>query len=93
MVWVMEFTTKYEGPHCDVKDLVILPVGQWRHQRPVTKIEKCAHCGCCYLVCPTGCIVDNTYYFSANLEFCKGCGVCATECPSDAIHMVREETA
>ena len=89
----MKFTTKYEGPHNTVERLLTLPVGEWRHQRPVTIIEKCCHCGLCYMICPTGCIEDKGGFFSRNLASCKGCGTCAAECPVDAIRMVEEEIA
>ena len=89
----MRFTLPYEGPHNNIEQKISLPVGQWRHRRPVHNWEKCCHCGLCYLVCPTGCIQDLGKRFMADLAGCKGCGTCAAECPLDAIAMVLEEEA
>lgn len=87
----IEFRSKYEGPWSEGSDLLVLPVGEWKVQRPLVKEPKCCHCGTCYLFCPTGCIEDKGTYFEANLDYCKGCGLCAIECPVTAINMVREE--
>ena len=65
--------------------------GEWRSQRPVTKAEKCRQCGWCSIFCPSGCIREREYFFSADLDYCKGCGVCASVCPARAIAIVREE--
>lgn len=89
----MKFRTKYAGPHVDVLQIMVVPVAEWRHQRPVTKKEKCCQCGWCYLYCPTGCIENKGNYFAADLNYCKGCGICARECPKKAIMMVEEESA
>jgi len=87
----MRLETKYEGPWVDVQEpLWALRTGDWRHQRPITKADKCSQCGTCYLFCPTGCIVDRGTHFAADLTYCKGCGVCAAVCPVNAIMMVRE---
>lgn len=86
----IEFTTKYEGPWAEESNLLVLPVGEWRVQKPVVKRNKCCHCGTCYFFCPTGSIEDKETYFEANLDYCKGCGICATECPVTAIALVRE---
>ncbi len=85
----MKFKTKYEGPWADASDMLVLPVGEWKSQKPVVKGSKCCHCGTCYLFCPTGCIEDKGRYFEANLDYCKGCGICARECPVKAISLVR----
>ena len=73
----IEFRIKYEGPWSEGSDLLVLPVGEWKVQRPLVKEPKCCHCGTCYLFCPTGCIEDKGTYFEANLDYCKGCGLCA----------------
>ena len=87
----IEFITKYEGPWSEVCDFLVLPVGDWKTQRPLVNMSKCCHCGTCYLFCPTGCIEDKGTHFEAILDYCKGCGICAAECPALAIAMVREE--
>lgn len=88
---MINFRSSFEGPWADPKTIHILPTGEWRVQRPVTKAEKCSRCGWCYIFCPVGCIEEKGGYFAANLDYCKGCSICARECPSDAIMMVREE--
>ncbi|MAE11364.1 MAG: 4Fe-4S binding protein [Dehalococcoidales bacterium] len=88
---MIKFSSNTEGPWADSKTLHILPTGEWRFQRPVTKTDKCSRCGWCYIFCPVGCIEEKRGYFVANLDYCKGCSICAKECPSDAIMMVREE--
>jgi len=66
--------------------------GYWRSQRPIFDNSKCNKCTLCYILCPEGCIEQNTEgYFEANLFYCKGCGICATECRRKAITMVEEE--
>lgn len=87
----MKYKSRFEGPWGDAKDLMIIHTGDWRFQRPVTKVGKCRQCGWCYIFCPTGCIEERETYFSANLDYCKGCGVCAEVCPADAIVMLPEE--
>lgn len=91
----MEFQTKHEGPWLDIDDksLLVVKVGEWRYQKPVVKMEKCVHCGTCYIFCPTGCLEDKTGHFAPRLEFCKGCGICARVCPVSAIKMVIEGNA
>ena len=86
----MEFKLKYEGPWTDTETVIVFPVGTWRFQRPVTKVEKCCQCGWCYIFCPNGAVVDKGTHFAANLDCCKGCGVCTTVCPVNAIVMIRE---
>ena len=87
----MQFRTRHEGPWQEVGALpFLLKTGEWRFQRPVTKVDKCRQCGSCYLYCPTGCISDRGTYFDADLDYCKGCGICARVCPVDAIRLVRE---
>ncbi len=87
----MKYKSKFEGPWANPADLLIVKTGDWRHQRPVTKVGKCSQCGTCYLFCPTGSIDNKGTYFGADLDYCKGCGVCANVCPIGAIKMVREE--
>jgi pyruvate ferredoxin oxidoreductase delta subunit len=85
----MDFQTKYCGPWVDVDehDLLTYAVGEWKTRSPVVEVDKCTHCGQCYLYCPTGCIVDKEEYFEANLDFCKGCGICSKVCAVGAIKM------
>lgn len=83
------FTT--EGAWCGgTGDLLCLPTGTWRTERPVVIVDKCTYCGLCYLFCPPQCIHPGENYFPIDLEFCKGCGICAKECPVDAIKMIPE---
>jgi pyruvate ferredoxin oxidoreductase delta subunit len=88
----MQFQAKYQGPWIDASrnNLLTNKVGEWGYQKPVTIIEKCCHCGTCYLLCPTGCIGDKGTYFAADLEYCKGCSLCMKVCPVSAIGMVIE---
>ena len=88
---MIKFRSRFEGSWADPKTMHILPTGEWRFQRPLTKAEKCCQCGWCYIFCPTGCIENRGTYFEANLDYCKGCSICARLCPVDAIRMVREE--
>ena len=67
-----------------------MKVGDWRYQRPVKNDAQCCGCGWCFLLCPTGCVVNDHGDFKPNLDYCKGCGICAEECPIKAITMVRE---
>ena len=74
-------------------DLLCLPSGTWRTDRPVLHQENCTYCGQCFLYCPTQCIHPATDAYLVELEFCKGCGICAHECPTEAIKMVAEGDA
>ena len=87
----MKYQSRFEGPWGDGRDLMIIHTGDWRSQRPVTKVGKCRQCGWCYIFCPTGCIEEKETHFSANLDYCKGCGVCAEVCPANAIMIIAEE--
>lgn len=87
----MRLRSRFAGPWADPDELFAIKTGEWRYQRPVTKVGKCCQCGTCYLFCPTGCISDRGTYFAADLEYCKGCGLCARLCPVSAIMIVREE--
>jgi len=86
----MKFTTEFEFSWAYGNKLFILKTGDWRYQRPITKVRKCCKCGKCYFFCPTGCMKDMETHFSPDLDFCKGCGICAESCPRGAIRMVRE---
>ncbi len=87
----MQFRSKFEGPWATPELMFVIKTGEWRFQRPVTKVDKCRQCGWCYIFCPTGCIEEKGTYFTANLDFCKGCGICARICPGKAIKIIREE--
>ncbi len=87
----MQFRSPFEGPWSTPKDPYDIKTGEWRSQRPITKVEKCRQCGWCYIFCPSGCIEEREYYFAANLEYCKGCGTCSKVCPAKAIMLIREE--
>jgi 2-oxoacid:acceptor oxidoreductase delta subunit (pyruvate/2-ketoisovalerate family) len=87
----MQFRSKFEGPWATPEITLVIKTGEWRFQRPVTKVGKCRQCGWCYIFCPTGCIEEKGTYFTANLDFCKGCGICARVCPGNAIKIIREE--
>jgi 2-oxoacid:acceptor oxidoreductase delta subunit (pyruvate/2-ketoisovalerate family) len=86
----MRFRSKYEGPWAAPEPKLDVKTGEWRFQRPVTKIGKCRQCGCCYIFCPLGCIEEKETHFAANLDYCKGCGICAKVCPAKAILVMRE---
>jgi predicted Fe-Mo cluster-binding NifX family protein/ferredoxin len=52
---------------------------------------KCAGCGICEDVCPTGAIeVDRQAV--VNDEACTGCGLCVGECPNNAIILTQQKT-
>ena len=86
----MKFELESEFPHAELP-LFIINSGQMRVERPVVDASKCCWCGTCYLLCPTGCLIDKEAHFEANLDYCKGCGICASMCPVQAIAMIREE--
>jgi 2-oxoacid:acceptor oxidoreductase delta subunit (pyruvate/2-ketoisovalerate family) len=87
----MKFLSEYEAPWSDCKNRIDMKTGEWRYQRPVTKVFKCRQCGQCYIYCPSGCREVKETHFEADLEYCKGCGICAQVCPGKAITLVREE--
>lgn len=87
----MHLKSRFAGPWADPEQLHSVKTGEWRYQRPITKVGKCCQCGTCYLFCPTGCITNRGDHFAADLEYCKGCGLCAKLCPVSAIMVVREE--
>ncbi|MDP2663135.1 MAG: 4Fe-4S binding protein [Dehalococcoidia bacterium] len=87
----MRLTSKFAGPWGYEKEVHAILTGDWRYQRPVTKVGKCCQCGTCSLFCPTGCVTDQGNHFGADLDYCKGCGLCAKLCPVSAIAMTREE--
>jgi len=88
----MQFKSKFEGPWGTPDQIREIKTGEWRFQRPVTKVDKCRQCGWCYIFCPLDCIEEKDNHFSANLDYCKGCAICAKICPAKAIMMVREGT-
>lgn len=86
----MPFVSPFPTAWADPRNPLNLPTGEWRYQRPLTRLEKCCGCGLCALFCPTGCKQDRGSYFTADLTYCKGCGICAQVCPIEAIALVRE---
>jgi ferredoxin len=52
--------------------------------------EKCAGCGICIDVCPTGAIKVNRQAIVKS-EVCTGCAACVSECPNEAIIIVQEK--
>lgn len=72
-------------------ELLLIPTGEWRSERPVLAPEKCNSCGQCWLICPVSCIHEGDSGFRIDFRFCKGCGMCAAECGFGAIHMEREQ--
>jgi 2-oxoacid:acceptor oxidoreductase delta subunit (pyruvate/2-ketoisovalerate family) len=86
----MRFQSPYEAPWASPEPELDIKTGEWRFQRPVTRVGKCRQCGWCYIFCPLGCIEERETHFAANLEYCKGCGICARVCPAKAIEVVRE---
>ncbi len=87
---MVQFKSEYEGPWARFDNALKLPTGTWRYQRPVTKADKCCHCGWCDLFCPSGSMEDKGSHFAADLDYCKGCGICAKICPVNAIIMIPE---
>jgi 2-oxoacid:acceptor oxidoreductase delta subunit (pyruvate/2-ketoisovalerate family) len=87
---MVQFRSEYEGPWAPFTNVLNIPTGTWRYQRPVTKVDKCSHCGWCALFCPGGSMEDRGNYFTADLDYCKGCGICARTCPVNAIMMIPE---
>ena len=56
----------------------------------VVDSEKCAGCGICVDVCPTGAIeVDQQAV--VNDEACTGCAACVSECPNEAIVIAQKK--
>ena len=53
---------------------------------------KCAGCGICADVCPTGAIEVNEQAV-VNDEACTGCAVCVSECPNEAIILAQKKVA
>ncbi len=47
---------------------------------------KCAGCGICEQVCPTGAISVGTVARVDTLK-CMGCGLCTTQCPQGALNL------
>ena len=86
----MEFKLKYEGLWADIGEVMSIPTGTWRFQRPVIKAGKCGLCGWCSIFCPTGSIMEEDVRFAIDFFSCKGCGICAAICPNLAIKMVKE---
>ncbi|MEJ2586695.1 MAG: 4Fe-4S binding protein [Deltaproteobacteria bacterium] len=87
----MRFRSEFESPWASPEPPLDVKTGEWRFQRPVTKVSKCRQCGWCYVFCPLGCIEVGSTHFFADLEYCKGCGLCAKICPANAIMLVREK--
>jgi 2-oxoacid:acceptor oxidoreductase delta subunit (pyruvate/2-ketoisovalerate family) len=87
----MKFQTDYESPWASCLNIIKSKTGEWRFQRPVTKVSKCRQCGWCFIYCPCGCREVKETHFDTNLDYCKGCGICARTCPAKAIALVREE--
>ena len=83
--------SEYEAPWASCKQRIDSKTGEWRYQKPVTKVRKCRQCGQCYIYCPSGCREVEETHFAANLEYCKGCSICAHECPTACISMQEEE--
>jgi predicted Fe-Mo cluster-binding NifX family protein/ferredoxin len=52
--------------------------------------DKCAGCGICIDVCPTGAIEINEQAV-VNSEVCSGCAACVSECPNEAIILVQKK--
>lgn len=52
--------------------------------------EKCAGCGICTDVCPTGAI-EISKQAVVNGEACSGCAACVSECPNEAIILVQKK--
>ncbi len=52
--------------------------------------DKCAGCGICIDVCPTGAI-EVSEQAVVNGEACSGCAACVSECPSEAIILVQKK--
>jgi len=52
--------------------------------------DKCAGCGICIDVCPTGAI-EISEQAVVNSETCSGCAACVSECPNEAIILVQKK--
>ena len=68
----------------------ILQLESGRRAVAVVDSEKCAGCGICIDVCPTGAIEVNQQAV-VNDEACTGCAVCVSECPNEAITIVQKK--
>jgi ferredoxin/predicted Fe-Mo cluster-binding NifX family protein len=53
--------------------------------------DKCAGCGICIDVCPTGAIEINEQAV-VNSEACNGCAACVSDCPNEAIILVQKKS-
>jgi len=54
--------------------------------------DKCAGCGICIDVCPTGAI-EVSEQAVVNGEACSGCAACVSECPNEAIILVQKKNS
>jgi predicted Fe-Mo cluster-binding NifX family protein/ferredoxin len=54
--------------------------------------DKCAGCGICIDVCPTGAI-EVSEQAVVNSEACTGCAACISECPNEAIILVQKKNS
>lgn len=52
----------------------------------VVDVEKCAGCGVCLPVCPSGAITIDTVA-TINNTLCTGCGQCVPHCPQEALRL------
>ncbi len=52
---------------------------------PEYKKKKCAYCGACVGVCPTGALTLEENQIKIDKDKCIDCGLCITFCPNSAL--------
>ena len=58
-------------------------------QKKVTEDSLCTRCGCCFSVCPQGCITLDRYPIIE--EGCTSCGICTDICPGKRLANLKKD--